>query len=112
MNTLRSQEGYILLANEHAPPDPSLPVQMQAPVFEAASCTCSHCQAIMIVDPLRQRPLPYCRKCNHSICSRCELVRVASGYDCLPFKKLLDLAAERFERGLPLGDLLHELEAR
>lgn len=63
--------------------------------FEADALTCSHCQAVVLLNPARQRPRGYCAKCDHYLCDRC------TGSDCVPAKAIFDRVQEhaaKFER--------------
>lgn len=51
-------------------------------LFEAATYTCSHCQKIVVLNPIRIRERGYCPKCDHYICDLCEAARVAASGDC------------------------------
>lgn len=90
MRTQQAKEGYLCVDGR-----------------EVGTQTCSHCQAIVIMNPDRTRARPYCPKCDHYICDNCEAIRVASGGACRPFAQLLDQAQERLARGQPIGDLLN-----
>lgn len=52
---------------------------------ESATVTCSHCGAIVILNPDRKRPRGYCWHCDHYVCDnpRC-------GLECKPFQAKLD----------------------
>jgi hypothetical protein len=54
-------------------------------LFESATVTCSHCQAIIVLNPNRSRPRHYCAKCNHYVCDK-----LACVVTCDPIKKKLD----------------------
>lgn len=55
-------------------------------LFEAATITCSHCQAVVIISPTRTRPRGYCAKCDHYICDKIEC-----HLRCAPFKAILEV---------------------
>lgn len=57
---------------------------------EVKTYTCSHCQRGIIVNPRRQRARPYCPKCDHYVCDRCEVIRVASGGVCRTFEQVIE----------------------
>lgn len=59
---------------------------------------CSHCQRMVVLNPGRVRDRAVCPKCHHYLCDGCESARVASGGECVPFKAVLDRAAEIAER--------------
>lgn len=59
---------------------------------------CSHCQRSVVLNPGRVRARAVCPKCHHYICDGCEAIRVASGGACVPFKAVLDTAANIAEK--------------
>jgi hypothetical protein len=76
------REGYLLIDNRHAPgPDGTR-------FLEAATFTCSHCQAQVIYNPMRTRDRGWCRKCDSYVCDSCEAVRAVHG--CKPYLEVLD----------------------
>ena len=103
MTSKRAQEGYLLIDNRHAPPVSEDVARASGKnvigagvrgVFEAPILTCSHCQAQMVINPLRTRDRPYCRKCDHYLCDGCAAVAAMMG-DCAPLKSIFDHAQER-----------------
>lgn len=66
--------------------------------YEADVQQCSHCQRAVVLNPGRVRARAVCPKCFHYICDGCEAARVASGGSCVPFKQVLDRAAEIAEK--------------
>jgi len=105
MHSKRSLEGYLIVDNRHAPV-PKHPTREfigagQA-VTELPTVTCSHCHAQLIVNPLRTRERPYCRKCDHYLCDGCAAVATLTG-ECTPMTKTLDLAQERALKGTSRG---------
>jgi hypothetical protein len=56
--------------------------------FEAPVVLCAHCQAGMMMNPLRTRQREWCAKCDRYICDRCALVLKVSG-DCQSFERVL-----------------------
>lgn len=96
MSSLRSHEGYFLADHRDSPGVPDaivvaegMPVGAGRGLFEAPTYTCSHCQAIVILNPKRNRDRAYCRGCDHYICDRCGAERARTGI-CKPFKQLID----------------------
>lgn len=59
--------------------------------LEAATLTCGHCQAGIIVNPKRNRDRGWCPKCDRYLCDTCEAVRARAGGTCSYFKRLIDL---------------------
>ena len=83
MNSKRSHEGYLYSSDG-----------MTGKVSECATITCSHCQQVMIVNPLRSRERAYCPKCDHYICDGCGAVRALNGGLCKTFKQVIDETQE------------------
>lgn len=103
MASKRAQEGYLLIDNRHAPPVSEAMALATGKtvigagvsgVFEAPILTCSHCHAQLVVNPLRTRDRPYCRKCDHYLCDGCAAVAAMTG-DCAPLKSVFDNTQER-----------------
>lgn len=53
-------------------------------VVERDTSTCTHCQCVVVLNPLRSRERGYCSKCDHYICDECV------GKPCTPFAKILE----------------------
>lgn len=111
MPSLRRLEGYLMLDNRAGDPVPDaitraagLPPGAGRGLFETSSITCSHCQIVVFLrlDGTRVRARPYCPKCDHYICDKCEAIRVASGGACKTFKQVLDEVQEAASRGQPV----------
>ena len=88
MSSLKRHEGYLLIDNRNLPAltgNGSLfdPVGANQ-VYECATITCAHCNAVVILRPDRSRPREYCRKCDKYICDEC------SGKPCYPREQVLD----------------------
>lgn len=47
--------------------------------FEADTYTCTHCSAVVVMNPLRKRERYKCKSCNHHICDNCAAEMVAGG---------------------------------
>lgn len=105
MSSLRRHEGYLLVDHSASPgltPEQEramgMPEGAGRGVFEAPIYTCSHCEAGVVVNPLRTRDRSYCPKCDHIICDRCEAIRVASGGECKTFKQVIEEVQEKAAR--------------
>jgi len=104
-HSLRQGSGYLQVDHTNSPGlSPAdvahVPGAMAVPggtVLERDVQQCSHCQRAVVLHPLRTRDRGYCLKCNHYICDQCETIRVATGA-CVPFKQVLDRAAEITEK--------------
>ena len=95
----RAQEGYILIDHRAGPgisaefirrsgkEAPSVP---EGSVFESATVTCSHCHAIVIMNPNRTRARAYCQRCDHYVCDS-----PVCAIECRPMNRLLDQIQEQ-----------------
>ncbi len=96
MKSKRSQEGYLLIDNRagaRAPATPGTPEIAAGATFESATITCSHCHAIVVLNPDRSRDRHYCRRCDHYICDQC-----AVGGDCTPLTAVFDALQAQAEQ--------------
>ena len=82
--------GYLEIDNRAIP---DLPPGVQKH-FEADTYTCSHCQRIVVMNPMRKRERYKCKGCNHHLCDECTAKRV-SGESCRTFAQLIDETMER-----------------
>lgn len=73
-------------------------------VLERDIKQCSHCQRGVVLNPGRVRARAVCPKCYAFICDGCEAIRAATG-GCVPFKQVLDRAAEIADKFV--GDPTH-----
>lgn len=98
MSSLRIQEGYLLIDNRFSPgvteefvhaSGKDAPVVGADRIWESATVTCSHCNAIVILNPNRSRPRGYCRKCDSYVCDK------PGCAECLPFEKTIDTLREQ-----------------
>lgn len=87
MHSKRALEGYLLIDNRASGGGMS-----EAPVL-----TCSHCHAQLIVNPLRTRERPWCRKCDHYLCDGCAAVASQTG-ECAPLNARFEEARDRAAR--------------
>jgi hypothetical protein len=106
IHSKRSLEGYVLIDNRNSPgvPDEVVVSQGLKPgagrgLFESASITCSHCEAIVVLNPDRSRSRGYCPKCDHYVCDACEAIRALSGGECYPYKARVEDAREALLKG-------------
>ena len=111
MKSKAAHENYLLLDHRDSPGVPDDAMQRMSPglpsgaghgKFEAAAYTCSHCQRGILVNPapMRAREVPYCRSCDHYICSQCKLILTLTGI-CRPFVKVMAEFYERAAKGGP-----------
>jgi ribosomal protein S27AE len=100
MSSLRQKEGEFVLDHRASPGVDSeyvrrverelhaqLPVVPEGALYETAIQTCSHCGAVVVMNPQRTRPRHYCAKCDHYVCDNPICVT-----DCQPIKRMLDQA--------------------
>ena len=103
----RSLEGEIFIDHRASPGlspedalwmgvDPKLVAKGQ--VFEAPIITCSHCQAMVVINPDRQRGRERCAKCDKYICDECYAAMHIT-LECRNFDRRLDEVREEIERG-------------
>lgn len=81
-----SDLGYFLIDNRASG---DLPPGCRAPVFEADTYTCRHCEAVVVMNPDRKRERYKCVSCSHHICDPCAAL-MAAGKECYPFKKYVE----------------------
>ena len=85
----RSLEGYLLIENRFAPKVPSFdgrsPEIPADATFESATVTCSHCHAVVILNPARTRPRNWCPKCDRYVCDN-----PLCNQECRPLNAVLD----------------------
>lgn len=100
MSSLRNHEGYLLIDNRHSQGVPDevmvaqgMPVGAGKGLFESATFTCSHCNAVVVLNPKRTRERGYCRKCSQCICDLCT-ARMALTLECKPMAQIIDEALE------------------
>lgn len=79
MTSKRRHEGYLLIDNRCA----------GLGMTEVATYTCSHCDAVVVMNPLRTRERGYCRGCDKYICDNCTAIR-ARTLECRPMQKVID----------------------
>lgn len=100
MSSKRRLEGEVLIDHRDSPGSnlllaqalgiPHVPSGVR---YESASFCCSHCSAVVFVNPDRTRERGYCRKCDRYLCDRCTTI-AAQTRECTPIKKILDEAQE------------------
>lgn len=95
MSSKRSHEGYLLIDHRFSPgvsddvvKQAGLPIGAGRGLYESATYTCSHCQAIVVLNHLRTRDRGYCRKCDHYVCDICATALAQTGI-CKPFREIV-----------------------
>jgi hypothetical protein len=84
------QEGYLLIDNRCA----------GLGLAEMATLTCSHCTAVVVLNPSRQRERHRCRKCSSFICDGCAAEMALTGR-CITMAEKVDAVLEAAEAGTP-----------
>lgn len=74
-----------------------IPVAGGAAHFEADTYTCSHCQAVVVMNPSRRRERYKCYGCAHHICDNCAAEMQQHG-QCTPFAKKVEEYFEQLAR--------------
>jgi hypothetical protein len=107
MFSKRELEGYLEIDHRESPGiTPELAAKIgrgtvpvpAGTVFKAATYNCSHCEALVIINPKRTRTRGYCAKCDHYVCDLCETERVRTGV-CRPFKQVIDEFIDKTAKG-------------
>jgi hypothetical protein len=107
MHSKRSHEGYLLIDHRESPGVPDallhalgvpMPLGAGQGLFEAPTITCSHCQTVLILNPLRTRERAYCAKCDHYICDGCGAALAQSGV-CTPFRQVIETVQNQAATG-------------
>ena len=70
--------------------------------FEADTYTCTHCQAVVVMNPERKRERYKCRGCSHHICDPCAVLRTA-GEPCKTYAQKLNELFELESSLRPFG---------
>lgn len=93
LQSKRNLEGYLLIDHRASPGTPQVP---EGRILEAPTITCSHCNAVVILNPMRTRPRNYCAKCDHYVCDKAGCI-----VGCNPFMKQVD-EFEKTETSAPI----------
>lgn len=111
MKTKRQTEGYFMADHRAAPSVPDeliIPVGLPAGagrgLFEAPTYTCSHCTAVVVMNPLRTRDRAWCSKCDHHICDTCGGILKATGV-CKTFNEIAAEIQEAAARALSITEI-------
>lgn len=71
--------------------------------FERDIQQCSHCQRGVVLEPKRVRARAVCTHCYHYLCDECAVALTVTG-QCIPFKQVLDAAANIAEQYIKQPD--------
>lgn len=86
--------GYLIIDQSAS----GIPVSMGRPVVEMSTYTCTHCNAVVFMNPARVRERYKCRGCDHLICDGCAAKRV-SGEPCITMQQKIGQYMESIEKG-------------
>ena len=92
--------GYLEIDHRATPAD--VPTGMRH--FEADTYTCSHCNAVVVMNPLRVRERYKCKGCDHHVCDNCAAA-MAAGAACKTMKQIVEEHLERETRRLASGSI-------
>lgn len=105
-NSKRSKEGYLMIdhrATQGVPDEimvrDGLPIGAGRGLFETPTYTCSHCNHVVVMNPLRTREREYCRGCDSYICDGCGYLK-KQGTPCKTFTQKGDEVLNAASRGL------------
>lgn len=71
-----------------------LPPGVRFNYVERDTYTCTHCNAVVVLNPERIRPRYKCHGCSHLICDGCGAARWA-GEPCITMQQIVDEIKER-----------------
>lgn len=104
MTSLRSHEGWMYIDNRNNPGvDDATMVRMGYEpgagrgLYESATYTCNHCNAVVVIEPKRTRERGFCRKCSHKICDACATI-MAQTFECKTMAQVIDETLESVEK--------------
>jgi hypothetical protein len=118
MASLRANEGYLMVDHRYSP---GIPADLEAywiaqgkihpgetvhagATYETAIQTCSHCQRVIIMNPLRERERHVCHGCYHYICDGCAHL-YTQDRTCHNFYQLMDALQEAAFRAQNLAEV-------
>jgi hypothetical protein len=67
-----------------------------ARLFEANTYTCTHCSAVVVMNPDRKRERYFCRGCTHHICDNCA-AEITAGAPCKTMAQKHDEYLQKLE---------------
>ena len=98
MFSKKEREGYVMIDHRNSPGftcdeapgayKAGIPVGAGA-FFEGSTNTCSHCTAVVVMNPDRVRQRGYCYNCDHFICDRCATTMKLTGV-CYSFSRRIE----------------------
>lgn len=100
MRSIRAHEGYMVIDNRLSEGiDDATMVALGYPVgagkglYESATYTCSHCHAVVVIEPKRTRERGFCRGCSRQICDGCNAIK-AKTFECRSMAQIIDEVLE------------------
>lgn len=112
MNSLRSHEGWMYSDNRNnvGVSDEQMlamgyPAGAGRGLYESATYTCSHCNAVVVMEPKRTRERGFCRGCNQRICDPCVAIK-AQTMTCKTMTQIIDEAITAADHGKPVPPLI------
>lgn len=82
-----------------------MPIGAGRGLFESATFTCSHCNAVVVLNPKRTRERGFCRGCNQCICDACTALK-AVNFECKTMKQIID---ETLETAVKQAEPVHSI---
>lgn len=112
MKSIRRHEGFMHVDNRNNSgiSDEQMlalgyPVGAGRGLYESSTYTCTHCSAVVIIEPKRTRAREYCRGCDSYICDPCGLVK-AKTLTCKTMTQIVDETITAVEHGKPVSPLI------
>ena len=112
MSSLRRHEGVMLIDNRNSAgiSDEQMvalgyPVGAGRGLYESATYTCSHCCAVVIIEPKRTRAREFCRGCDSHICDPCGIMK-AKTLACKTMTQIVDETITAAEHNRPVSPLI------
>jgi hypothetical protein len=94
IKTVNTDLGYLMLDHRNSP---ELPPGVRENLLERATYTCTHCCAVVVLNPERKRSRYTCKGCNHMICDGCAAIKEQTGV-CKTFAQVVDEVIAQAEK--------------
>lgn len=86
MTSKRAHEGFLFMDHRESPGVPDaigvpagMPVGAGHGLYECPTFTCQHCDAVVLVNPKRNRERAWCKHCDHYMCDACGVILAYTG---------------------------------
>lgn len=89
MSSLKRHDGELQIDNRAT--GGAVPGFGNASHYAAPTLTCWHCKNVVMLNPFRERPRNYCRKCDRYICDSCAAVAAQPDYQHRSFDQLAEM---------------------